>query len=126
MSYIMDTHTLLWSMYRVEQLSDKVKDIIENADTLFVSKVSLWEIAIKQSLGKLEFTQSVVDIANECIRQDIQLLDIKAEHCEIIKTLPMLHGDPFDRMIIAQAIEKNLSIITKDEKIPGYPVSCVW
>ena len=113
-------------MYRVEQLSDKVKDIIENADTLFVSKVSLWEIAIKQSLGKLEFTQSVVDIANECIRQDIRLLDIKAEHCEIIKTLPMLHGDPFDRMIIAQAIEKNLLIITKDEKIPGYPVSCVW
>ena len=126
MTYLMDTHTLLWSFYKEELLSGKVKDIIENADSLYVSIVSLWEIAIKQSLGKLEFKQSVVDIANECLRQDIQILEMKPEHCERIKTIPVIHSDPFDRMIIAQAMQGKMTIISKDGKIMQYPVSCLW
>ena len=126
MSYLLDTHTLLWSFYKEEQLSDAVRDTIENADELYVSIVTLWEIAIKQSIGKLDFKQSIVDIANECLRQDIQILDMKPEHCEIIKTLPIIHSDPFDRMIIAQAIHEKMTIISKDGKISQYPVNCLW
>ena len=126
MNYLIDTHALLWSMYREELLSDTARDIIENTDTLFVSIVSFWEIAIKQSLDKLEFKQSITDIATECMRQSIQILDIKPQHCELVRSLPMLHSDPFDRMIIAQAIATNLSIITKDVKIHKYPITCIW
>ena len=103
--YLLDTHALLWSMFREQMLSDTVKSIIETADHLYVSIASLWEIAIKQSLGKLEFKLSIVDIATECFRQDIQIHDIDPKHCEMIKTLPMIHNDPFDRIIIAQAME---------------------
>ena len=126
MSYLLDTHTLLWSFYKEEQLSDAVRDTIENADELYVSIVTLWEIAIKQSIGKLDFKQSIVDIANECLRQDIQILDMKPEHCEIIKTLSIIHSDPFDIMIIAQAIHEKMTIISKDGKISQYPVNCLW
>ena len=77
MSYLLDTHTLLWLMFKDEALSDKARSIIEDEESLFVSIASFWEIAIKQNLEKLEFTQSVVDIANECLRQDIQILDIR-------------------------------------------------
>ncbi len=126
MKYLLDTHALLWSFYKDELLPDKVRDIIVNADELYVSIVTLWEIAIKQSIGKLEFKQSIVDIANECLRQDIQILDMKPEHCEIIKTLPLIHSDPFDRMIIAQAMHGKMTIISKDGKIIQYPVNCLW
>ena len=67
-------------------------------------------------MKKLDFKQSVVDIATECYRQDIQILGINPKHCELIKTLPAIHNDPFDRMIIAQAVEEKMSVITKDEK----------
>ena len=126
MNYLLDTHTLLWSMFKDEMLSDKVRTIVENDEVLYVSVVSLWEIAIKQSLGKLEFKQSVVDIATECYRQDIRLLDIRPEHCEIIKNLDTIHSDPFDRMIISQAMAEKLAIISKDAKIAQYPVDCIW
>lgn len=126
MIYLLDTHTLLWSMFREEKLSETARSIIENADSLCVSAVSLWEIAIKQSLGKIEFKQSIVDIATECSRQDIQILDISPKHCELIKSLPMIHNDPFDRMIIVQAMEQQMSIVTKDTIIVQYPVTCVW
>ena len=126
MSYLLDTHTLLWLMFKDEALSDKARSIIEDEESLFVSIASFWEIAIKQNLEKLEFTQSVVDIANECLRQDIQILDIRPEHCELVKTLPMIHGDPFDRMIMAQATAGKMAIISKDAKIAQYPVECIW
>ena len=126
MSYLLDTHTLLWSMFKDEMLSDKVRNIVESEEALYISVVSLWEIAIKQSIGKLEFTQSVVDIATECYRQDIRLLDIKPEHCEIVKTLDAIHSDPFDRMIISQAMVGNMAIVSKDAKIAQYPIECIW
>lgn len=126
MTYLLDTHTLLWSFYKEEMLPDMVKDIIENAESLYVSIVSLWEIAIKQSLRKLEFKQSVVDIANECLRQDIRILEMRPEHCEMIKKIPLIHSDPFDRMIIAQAMHGKMTLITRDGRIKEYPVSCLW
>jgi PIN domain nuclease of toxin-antitoxin system len=113
-------------MFKDEMLSDKVRNIVENEEALYISVVSLWEIAIKQSIGKLEFTQSVVDIATECYRQDIRLLDIKPEHCEIVKTLDAIHSDPFDRMIISQAMVGNMAIVSKDAKIAQYPIECIW
>jgi len=126
MNYLMDTHTLLWLMFRSELLSSKARTLAEDAEHLYVSVVSMWEIAIKQSIGKLAISKSVTDIAHECLRQEIRLLDIKPEHCDKLKVLPLIHGDPFDRMIVAQAVVGEMTVISKDTEISRYPVSCVW
>ena len=124
--YLIDTHVLLWMLFKKEKLSDRVIELINDSDYLVCSVVSLWEISIKQSLGKLEFRQSIKEIERLCLRHGILLLNITGEYCEAIKKLPPIHSDPFDRMIIAQAMTEKLTIITKDEKIHQYPVSAIW
>ena len=99
---------------------------MESSETLFVSVVSLWEIAIKQSIGKLDIDASIPEIANACADLHIELLPVCAEHIEGIKRLPQIHGDPFDRLIIAQAIYENHVLITMDQIIPKYAVKTLW
>ncbi len=124
--YLIDTHVLLWMLFKKEKLSDRVIELINDSDYLVFSVVSLWEISIKQSLGKLEFKQSIKEIERLCLGHGILLLNITGEYCEALKQLPPIHSDPFDRMIIAQAMTEKLTIITRDEKIHQYPVSAIW
>lgn len=124
--YLIDTHVLLWMLFKKEKLSERVIELINDSDYLVCSVVSLWEISIKQSLGKLEFRQSIKEIERLCLGHGILLLNITGEYCEALKKLPPIHSDPFDRMIIAQAMTEKLTIITRDEKIHQYPVSAIW
>ena len=82
--------------------------------------------AIKSSIGKLEIRSSISKIAETCEREQIDILSIKPFHLDEIKRLPPIHGDPFDRLIISQAITENLVIITKDGTIPQYDVKVLW
>jgi PIN domain nuclease of toxin-antitoxin system len=91
-----------------------------------VSIASLWEIAIKSSIGKLEIKNSLEEIAEICLENKIELLAINPLHLDQIKNLPRIHGDPFDRLIISQALAENLIIVTKDSIIPKYDVKTVW
>ena len=84
------------------------------------------EIAIKQSIGKLDLDFSITQIENLCNEKDIQILPIKSKHLDKLKNLPKYHGDPFDRLIISQALAENLTIITRDSTIPNYPVRTLW
>lgn len=94
---------------------------------MFVSIASLWEIAIKQSIGKLEIDESIEKIASVCRDKDIQIIGIRPDQIEVIKTLPDIHKDPFDRLLIAQATVDNLTIITRDTKIAQYKsVTTLW
>jgi PIN domain nuclease of toxin-antitoxin system len=97
-----------------------------DSEECFYSIASLWEIAIKQSLGKLEGVFSVSDIDSRCRQAGFLSLQILPMHLERIPMLPDVHRDPFDRLLVAQAQEEGLSIITSDRFIPQYPVHTIW
>lgn len=125
--YLLDTNALLYFLYDSEKLSQKASDIIYHNDAkICVSIVSMWEIAIKSSIGKLEIRSSISKIAETCEKEQIEILPIKPFHLDEIGRLPAIHGDPFDRLIISQAISENLVIVTKDETIPLYHVNVLW
>lgn len=125
--YLLDTNALLFFLYNSGKLSKKAADVIfHNDEKISVSIVSMWEIAIKSSIGKLEIKSSISKIAETCEKEQFDMLPIKPFHLDEIGRLPMIHGDPFDRLIISQAIAEDLVIITKDGTIPLYNVKVLW
>lgn len=126
MAYLLDTHTLLWFLQDDSQLSNKSRELIEISD-VFVSIASLWEIAIKHSLGKLQLPKPFDDIFPEqLIINEIDILSIDINHIKIVNQLKFIHRDPFDRVIIAQALNNNLILISKDTKFADYGVNLLW
>ncbi len=125
--YLLDTNALLFFLYDSEKFSKRAADVIyHNDEKICVSIVSLWEIAIKSSIGKLEIKSSISKIAETCEKEQFDILPIKPFHLDKIGRLPMIHGDLFDRLIISQAIAENLIIIIKDGTIPLYNVKVLW
>lgn len=127
-SYLLDTHTLLWYSSNDDNLSDKVAEIIKNPDNeIFVSLVSFWEIGIKISIGKLESKIKIEQLEKYLKDNNIKIISIQMENIYFIKDLPLLHKDPFDRLIIAQAYSKKLIILSKDSNFKFYKeVEVVW
>ena len=123
--HIIDTHILLWLLSEPEKLSAQAKRILQE-DDLCVSMASLWEIAIKQSNGKLELPFSPEELYAICVERDIQVKQILPHHLNQLRTLPKIHNDSFDRLIICQALADDIEILTKDTLIPKYPVKTVW
>jgi len=127
MSYLLDTHAFLWFLNGSEELSKNARQAIEdNTKLKYVSIVSFWEIAIKLSLKKLELATSHKELLTQAIKNGFEILPLTFDHSAGIISLEFHHKDPFDRMIISQAITENLQIITKDEKFDLYPVSLIW
>jgi len=127
MRYLLDTHTLLWFLQDDPQLPKKVSSEITNTDnTCYVSIASLWEIAIKINLGKLSVKFPFVKFASYLTDNDIEVLQIGFDHLIQVATLDLHHRDPFDRIIIAQGLVENLTIITKDEHFPSYTDRILW
>ena len=123
--HIIDTHILLWLLSEPEKLSVQARRILQE-DDLCVSMASLWEIAIKQSNGKLELPFSPEELYAICVERDIQVKQILPHHLNQLRTLPKIHNDPFDRLIICQALTEDIEILTKDSLILKYPVKTVW
>ncbi len=124
---LIDTPTLIWFMFDDTQLSDKALSTIKTEDKVYVSIASLWEIAIKQSIGKLDIEVTSVELADKCSEAGIDILSITPKQLDYISKLPSIHNDPFDRLIISQAITEGLSLVTKDEKIAKYDgVNVIW
>lgn len=124
---LLDTCVLLWFLYDDEKLPDKIANRIEKCEKVYLSIVSLWEIAIKKTIKKLDIPDSVMDLERKCNEKSITILPIKTSYLELIQTLPMIHNDPFDRLIMATAIEEDYILITEDEKIRKYQeVSYFW
>ena len=120
MKYLLDTNALINEMFNPIKLSEEAKNVIETENELYVSVAALWEIGIKQSINKLDINATTEEIADECKRQDIKIIPMLPSHIDKMKTLPHHHGDPFDRIIIAQAIEGKMTLITSDGKIEKY------
>ena len=131
MRYLLDTHVLLWMFDESDNIPQNVKNIIENIDNqCFISIISLYEIAIKKNIGKLNTINSISTFQKEIDKVGLVLLPITVKHLEKHVDLPQIsnHKDPFDRLIIATAIAENFQIITADEKFENYQdlVKIVW
>ena len=127
MDLLLDTHAIIWYSEGNAKLSKASLKLIEEPDNLkFVSIVSLWEIVIKSSQNKTGFIYSVEDIHDLIKTNGFILLDITIGHLLLLQTLPHHHGDPFDRLLIAQAITEDLIIISADRHFDPYPVNVSW
>lgn len=128
MKFIADTHAFLWFITDSEQLSPKAKALLESSENeRILSAASIWEIAIKTSLGKLSFKHPLEQFLPEQIRLNyFQVLDISGEHALRVAGLPMLHRDPFDRMIVAQALLEQLPLLSNDGALDSYGIRRLW
>ena len=126
MSYLLDTHALLWATGDSDRLSATARNIITTEQNLFVRIATFWEIGIKKNIGKLNIPFSLTKLAGYCLSQHITILPIQPAHIDALDQLPNIHGDPFDRLLIAQARTEQLILITKDANIHRYPVRAIW
>lgn len=127
MTYILDTHTVIWFLNGDDKLSKKVKETIENQEnTNLVSIATIWEIAIKISLDKFKFEKGFKKFLDLIEDNGFEIIPISFDHAITVSTLEFIHRDPFDRLIIAQAMTDNLTIITKDEYIEKYDINILW
>ncbi len=123
MNLLLDTHTLIWALADDPELSVAAREaIVDGANFVFVSAVSVWEISIKKALGKLDAPDTLLE---EIERHRFTPLDIALEHADRAGKLPPIHMDPFDRMLIAQAQSEQLMLVTRDADIQKYPVRCL-
>ena len=128
MNYLLDTGVWLWSLAALDQLNQKAKELInEGADEIFFSAASVWEICIKVSIGKLKLPESPVDfVPDRLSKQRIQNLSITNAHALGIYSLPRHHDDPFDRMLIAQALLDDLLLVSNEQAFGAYGARLLW
>lgn len=120
--YLLDTNALIILLHEAlanGKLKEETKSIMLNEDKLFVSIVSLWEIAIKVKIGKLGYTGTIEELQEGCYKQGVEIVPIKADHLDKTLKLPWFddHKDPFDRLIIAVGITEGMTVISTDNKI---------
>lgn len=124
MEYLIDTQILIWYLEDDRRLSTKIYEILNKRENIiWVSQISFFEIAIKQTLGKLEtFTVSMEYLFNQVKIDGFQILPLKNIHISAYKDIPLLstHKDPFDRLILSTALSENIPIISADEKFKNY------
>ena len=128
MRILLDTVTFLWAVTGAPELSDAARELFEDpANEIYLSSVSTWEIAVKHSLGKLPLPEAPAKFIPTLRKQhDIDFLSLDEEATLYLTRLPVLHRDPFDRILVCQAIVQHLVILTPDELINQYPVRTIW
>ena len=127
MKYLLDTHTLIWLIEASSKVSNGIREKLKfHGNSIFLSSASLWEIAIKSSLGKLELKSSFDKLLSDLNDTNINILQIEDEYLQILTKLPWIHKDPFDRLLISTALAEGLTIVTADENIQKYDISWVW
>ena len=124
MKLLLDTHLLLWAAGHAERLSNAAIELIERPDNdLWFSVASLWELVIKQGLGRKDFRVDARLLRRGLLENGYSELPIASEHAIAVEALPMIHRDPFDRMLIAQAMHEGLTLLTSDRSVAQYPGS---
>lgn len=119
---LLDTHVLLWWLEDSAELSDALKDQIDTELEVYVSAATVWELSIKAAAGKLKLPDDLVGLIE---RSGLSDLPIRNAHAELAGRLPLIHRDPFDRMLIAQALVERLTLVTRDGLIRRYDVPMI-
>lgn len=121
MNYLIDTHILIWQTEGNSRLESSIQsEMAGPLSTIYVSHASFWEMTIKSAIGKIEFPTPISQFQRIIVENEFKPLAFGFNHYEILESLPLHHKDPFDRMLIAQAIAENFMIITHDEKFAAY------
>lgn len=124
MKFLIDTHLLLWAAAEPEKLPHKARLLMEDEENrLFFSAASIWEVTIKRSLGRKDFYADARLLRAGLLDNGYEELAITSEHAVFIDSLPALHKDPFDRILIAQATVESITLLTADSIIAQYPGS---
>ena len=130
MRILMDTNALLWASYEPERLTKKAGEAYMVAEELCFSILSLWEIALKFSRGGFHDLKVPEDwektLVQGLLQEGYRFIPLEVVHCRFIQNLPFYHKDPFDRMLIAQALVENLTIIGSDDQFDAYGVKRIW
>ena len=127
MRYLLDTHVVIWVAINSSALSKAAtQTILSPENKLYISIASAWEVAIKVSKGNLRLDGGVSEFFNIIYQNGFELLPISKDQVKCLETLPFIHRDPFDRLLIATALTENLTIITADENIHKYDVQWIW
>jgi len=127
MNLLLDTHALIWLAEGDDNLSQAAKSEIENpVNSSFVSVASFWEMAIKISLSKLELRIPLAELERLVVENGIKILPIETVHTLLVADLPFHHKDPFDRLLIAQAMTEKMALLSKDEKFSLYGIETLW
>lgn len=126
LSFLLDTHILLWALTHDKRLRPKARDLITDRDHyVAVSIVSVWEVATKISVGKLDSSVSVEQFLDALTLFDVHLLAVEPEHVKVYAKLPLHHRDPFDRMLIAQAKHEGMHLLSVDPHFALYDVALI-
>ncbi len=128
MKLLLDTHTFIWWNSNSSKLSKRALELCSDRNyTLFLSLVSIWEITIKSQLGKLSLNESFTEIIeNQQRLNNLQILPIRLNHILALHDLPLHHRDPFDRLLISQAILENAILVSRDSVFQYYSVTLEW
>jgi len=122
---LLDTHIALWAVVGSKRLAPRAKELILAADDVLVSAASLWEIATKHGLGRGDMPISSAQALQAFTDAGYGLLDIRPEHAIAVERLAPIHGDPFDRMLVAQALVEPVTLITRDALVASYSPAIV-
>lgn len=128
MNVLLDTHVLIWWSISPGNLSETVYQLLDDqSNSLFFSLASIWEMQIKLQIGKLTLNLPLPElIENQCQTNGLQLLSIETSHIYALNNLPSHHKDPFDRILIAQAIVETIPIVSIDGIFDNYPIQRLW
>lgn len=128
MRLLLDTHTFIWYVTDNPRLSINVKTLIEDENNeKLVSTASIWEMAIKHSIGRLSFSLPFMEFIRQQLSvSNIGILEINLHQIEVVASLPLHHRDPFDRLIIAQAIAEQIPILSVDSVFDAYAIARLW
>jgi PIN domain nuclease of toxin-antitoxin system len=127
MGYLFDTHALIWWLEGDDRFPVvRREELLANQHRLWVSPLSFWEISIKRSLNKLDLSESTATMWRAIEAQGLSWLPLDIAHLQRLEQLPFHHRDPFDRLLIAQAQQANLTLLTRDEQFAAYEVMTIW
>ena len=128
MKLLLDTHIFLWLRNEPEKIPLHIMNVYEDISSdVFLSMASIWEIQIKNQLGKLALDIPLNELIDQqCLKNGLQILPIETTHIYALKNLPAHHNDPFDRLILTQTQTENLTLISADSVFKHYDVDCIW
>ena len=127
MTCLIDTHTFLWFVLADPRLSHKARELVGTSEVVYVCPASYWEIGIKISLGKYHLPEPFAAFMERELKQnDFTILPITIAHASKVSELPFHHRDPFDRMIVAQALVENIPLVSCDNTLDAYGVTRIW
>ena len=128
MKLLLDTHIFIWYVTDIKRLSATVGALVDDGNNeILLSTASIWEMAIKHNTGKLSFSLPFkVFIQQQLSFNDFKILDINLDHIDVVAALPLHHRDPFDRLLVAQAMVERLPILSADSAFDAYLVERLW